>query len=267
VADLVAGAVAGGARRPDALDLLDRLHRAGAVVDAAAEAAREDRRAAGAVLVHGDGPLAVGLAVGLARAGVGAVHVRTGGTVQPADLGTGLVEADLGRRRAEAVTALVGQVQPAVATGPPPARFAADLVVLADALAPDPTLVTRLHGAGSAHLVVRLRDGRGVVGPLVLPGRSACLRCLELHRTARDPTWAGVAVQLVGRAGQADPACTVGAVALGTAQAVAVLDGTEQPPTLQATLELDAAAGVVRHRTWRPHPDCGCGAVDGAAAP
>lgn len=260
VADLVAGAVARGAGRPDALALLDRLHRAGAVVDADAGAAREDRRAAGAVLVHGDGPLTAGVAAGLARAGVGTVHVRTGGTVEPEDLGTGLVEADLGLRRADAVAALVGRVRPGVVTGPVPHRFAADLVVLADALVPEPAVVDRLHGTGTAHLVVRLRDGCGVVGPLVLPGRSACLRCLELHRTARDPTWAGVAVQLVGRSGRADPACAVGTVALATAQAVAVLEGTAHPPVLQATLELDATSGVILPRGWQPHPDCGCGA-------
>jgi hypothetical protein len=99
----------------------------------------------------------------------------------------------------------------------------------------------------------------------VLPGRTACLRCLELHRRARDPAWPAVAAQLVGRPGSADPACAVATAALATAQALVALDGTAgggaAPPTLDATLELDPSAGTLRRRPWPPHPDCGCGAA------
>ena len=70
-----------------------------------------------------------------------------------------------------------------------PARARAGPVVLADAVVPDPTRVAALHRDRVAHLPVRLRDGIGVVGPLVLPGRSACLGCVELHRRGRDPGW------------------------------------------------------------------------------
>ena len=52
----------------------------------------------------------------------------------------------------------------------PPRHLVPDLVVLADASAPDPAHVAPLMAAGTAHLPVRLRDGTGVVGPLVLPG-------------------------------------------------------------------------------------------------
>ena len=42
----------------------------------------------------------------------------------------------------------------------------------------------------------------GVVGPLVYPGRTACLGCLDLHRAATStPRWPAVAAQLAGRAG------------------------------------------------------------------
>jgi len=50
-----------------------------------------------------------------------------------------------------------------------------DLVVLADFLVADPWVVRELHSCGIAHLPVRLRDGAGLVGPLVVPGVTSCL--------------------------------------------------------------------------------------------
>ncbi|WP_410673204.1 hypothetical protein [Amycolatopsis sp. cmx-4-68] len=32
------------------------------------------------------------------------------------------------------------------------------------------------------------------------------------------------------------------------------------PPPWNATLEIDAFDGRIRHRGWPPHPRCGCGA-------
>ncbi|HZG92252.1 MAG TPA: hypothetical protein VEZ42_18755, partial [Pseudonocardia sp.] len=58
--DLVGRAVDRGADRTAALALLADLHRAGAVVDAATRRLRPRQRADATVLVHGDGPLAVG---------------------------------------------------------------------------------------------------------------------------------------------------------------------------------------------------------------
>ena len=45
-----------------------------------------------------------------------------------------------------------------------------DLAVLTDQLVADPRVVRELHDAGVAHLPVRIRDGVGLVGPMVLPG-------------------------------------------------------------------------------------------------
>jgi hypothetical protein len=71
-----------------------------------------------------------------------------------------------------------------------------DLVVLADTLAADPRLVRDLHVGGVPHLPVRMRDGAGLVGPLVIPGVSSCLCCVDLHRTDRGPAWPALAAQL-----------------------------------------------------------------------
>jgi bacteriocin biosynthesis cyclodehydratase domain-containing protein len=248
----------------EAETLLGELVAAGALVDAAVVQRRERRRAGSTVVVRGSGPLAVGMVLGLATAGVGAVHVVTSGAVLADDMGTGLVDADRGLDRAGATSAALARLLPEATTGPPPQRAVPDLVVLADASAPDPVQVAELHAAGTAHLVVRMRDGVGVVGPLVLPGRTTCLGCLEIERCARDPAWPAAAALLVGTPGRADPACVAATAGLATAQVLVALDGPgseDGPPTLEATLELDTEAGTIVRRTWSPHPDCRCGAT------
>ena len=50
-----------------------------------------------------------------------------------------------------------------------------DLVVLSDYLVADPRMVRDLHSRGVPHLPVRVRDGTGLVGPLVIPGVTSCL--------------------------------------------------------------------------------------------
>jgi hypothetical protein len=52
---------------------------------------------------------------------------------------------------------------------------AVDLVVLTDYLVADPRMVRDLHSHGVPHLPVRVRDGTGLVGPLVIPGVTSCL--------------------------------------------------------------------------------------------
>jgi hypothetical protein len=50
-----------------------------------------------------------------------------------------------------------------------------DLVVLSDYLVADPRMLRDLHSQGVPHLAVRVRDGTGLVGPLVIPGVTSCL--------------------------------------------------------------------------------------------
>lgn len=142
-----------------------------------------------------------------------------------------------------------------------------DLVVFADYLIADPRLVRDLHEARIAHLVVRVRDGSGLVGPLVIPGVTSCLVCADLHRSDRDAAWPALAAQLRDTVGVADHSTVLAtaALALGQVQAVvtAVRGGDERPApaapsTLSATLEFDVAAGSIVARHWPRHPRCAC---------
>ncbi len=139
----------------------------------------------------------------------------------------------------------------------------ADLVVLSDNLVADPRMLRELHSHGVAHLAVRVRDGTGLVGPLVVPGVTSCLDCADLHRRDRDAAWPAVAAQLRDTVGVADRATLLATAALALSQVnrvIGAVRGTdsEPPAALSATLEFDVHAGSIVARQWPKHPLCSC---------
>ncbi len=141
-----------------------------------------------------------------------------------------------------------------------------DLVVLSDYLVVDPRMLRDLRAEGVAHLQVRVRDGTGLVGPLVIPGVTSCLECADLHRKDRDPAWPALAAQLRDTVGTADRATLLATTALALSQvhrvigAVRGADAGEPnaPTALNATLEFDLHAGSIVARQWSKHPLCSC---------
>ncbi|WP_070378060.1 hypothetical protein [Rhodococcus sp. WMMA185] len=140
------------------------------------------------------------------------------------------------------------------------ARWNAGCVVLADDLVAEPRLVADLVRNGIPHLQVRLRDGRGVVGPLVLPGHTSCLRCADLLRAGYDEDWPHLSAQLLGTVGHASPAVIMAttAVALGQLEAVLSAPRSAPPSSLGATLEIDLAAHRLVTRHWPKQNSCSC---------
>ena len=143
-----------------------------------------------------------------------------------------------------------------------------DLVVLSDYLVADPRVIRDLHDAGVPHLPVRVRDGTGLIGPLVIPGMTSCLRCADLHRSDRDAAWPAVAAQLRDAVGSADRATMLATAALALSQVDRVIKAIrdsgdprragEPPPTLDTTLEFDVSTGSTISRRWSRHPRCQC---------
>ena len=109
-----------------------------------------------------------------------------------------------------------------------------------------------------------------MIGPLVVPGRSSCLRCHDLHRCDRDPAWPRLAAQLAtdpsrparGASAPVASACDVTLAAAVAAhavmQALAFLDGQVTPSAVDGTVEVSLPDGGMRRRSWTPHPGCGC---------
>lgn len=142
-----------------------------------------------------------------------------------------------------------------------------DLVVLSDFLVADPRMVRDLHSQGVAHLLVRVRDGIGLVGPLVIPGVTSCLGCADLHRRDRDAAWPAICAQLRETVGVADRATVLATAALALSQVnrvIAAVHGQQAatdagpPQTLNATLEFDLQSGAIVTRPWTKHPLCSC---------
>ncbi|GAU65339.1 hypothetical protein SSP35_01_06790 [Streptomyces sp. NBRC 110611] len=227
--------------------------------------------------VRGAGRVGAAIAALLSASGLGRVEVVDGGTVAPGDVLPGGLDAErIGERRATAAERLVRRCSPWSRRPRPrvPVSESGEpglsLMVLAPrdglaAYAPDPVLSEPLLTAGIPHLYAGVIEGTGVVGPLVLPGGSACARCDELSRTDAEPAWPRLLAQWrSGRAAPPVPACDAAlatAVAgLAAAQALAFLDG-ELPPCTGARMELALPCGSVRTARIEPHPECGCGAA------
>lgn len=134
------------------------------------------------------------------------------------------------------------------------------LVVLTDDVVTDPRLVADLVRAGIPHLAVHVRDGSGVIGPLVLPGHSSCLRCADITRTHHDPDWLHLAAQLLGSAGYADPAMIHATTALALSEIASAMSAKEgmPPASLFSTLEIDLAPYRITTRRWPRQTSCSC---------
>jgi bacteriocin biosynthesis cyclodehydratase domain-containing protein len=215
------------------------------------------------VVVHGSGRIAVSVATLLAASGVGWVHTAAGGVVQPEDTGSGYLDEDIGHARVEAAERAVRRIASTTRTSRPGARRRPDLVLLTDATVADPVVSAGLAVLGVPHLLVHAAEGTGVVGPLVVPGRTSCLRCVDLHNTDVDPCWPALAAQLAAHPQPADLATAQATAAFAAGQALRFLHGSAgghgDLPVWGAAVEIDVFTGRSSRVEWRPHGDCPCG--------
>src|SRR5699024_3729288 len=225
--------------------------------------ARQGRRET-VVAVHGASRAAVATATLLATAGVGHIDSRGRGTVGIGVLGTGYIEADVGRPYAEAMARAIRRANAKTTTTRLIGKARPTLAVLADAAVPDPHIAGELIDEVVPHLPIRVRDGIGIVGPLVIPRKTSCLRCAHLHRTDLDPCWPAVATQLAGRTRPTELSSVHALASLATGQVLRALNPADRAPNAwSATLEVDPFEGEIHRRPWEPHPDCPCGAFHG----
>jgi hypothetical protein len=114
--------------------------------------------------------------------------------------------------------------------------------------------------AGRPHLVVAAVQGRVRIGPFVVPGVTACLRCLDAHLTEADPRRALVVEQQGEGPEPVDPVLATLAVACAVRELITWAEGG-RPSTWSATRLAGAGADeplVGDVERWVPHPHCGC---------
>lgn len=149
-----------------------------------------------------------------------------------------------------------------------PGDRAPDLMVLVGYRQPEQ--VAEIQRKRVPHLAVCVSEAIGVVGPLVQPGRTACLRCLDLARADLDPAWPLILAQLAASRMDMtadDPVLATAVAAQAAAQALAFADHPEATgATANGTLELALPDWQWRRRTWLPHLACTCGSWESAAS-
>ncbi|MGY1497716.1 TOMM precursor leader peptide-binding protein [Streptomyces sp. QTS52] len=230
------------------------------------------------VQVRGAGRVGAVVASLLAGAGVGHVDVRDGGVVEPWDVAPGGLTVDsVGERRDESARRAARRAAP----DRPPRRTAVQspsgehdpglsLVILAprDDLAvhaPDPVAAEPLVTSGTPHLYAGVVEGTGIVGPLVLPGETACAGCLDRWRVDRDPVWPRLVAQWRSARPRQVRACDLAlattVAGLTASHALAFLDG-RTPSTAGARWEVSVPGLDWHARPVWAHPACPCGAEE-----
>ncbi len=128
---------------------------------------------------------------------------------------------------------------------------------------PDRARVDELMRQERPHLLVSFSEGIIVLGPFVVPGVTACLRCVDAHLGEADPRRGLVVEQYTrlhpppdGIPEPLDPAVAQVATAWAARDTISFLDD-ELPTTWSTTIRF--GPGVHQERSlWRRHPGCGC---------
>ncbi|TIC84178.1 hypothetical protein [Nocardioides sp. GY 10127] len=127
------------------------------------------------------------------------------------------------------------------------------LEVLVSQGEPDRDAIDRRVAAGVPHLPVALLAGRVRLGPLTVPGLTACLRCVDAHRTDLDPRHPLLLAQPCP-APAVEPVLLALAAGWAAHEALAHVDG-DHPTTWSTTIEV---ARTAASQEWGRHPQCPC---------
>lgn len=133
-------------------------------------------------------------------------------------------------------------------------------VVLLAAHRVDPRRASTLLREGVVHLPLVLDGSSATIGPVVHPGRTACLSCLDATAQRLDGSWPLLAAQLLARR------CATADVALAAEAGRAarhLLSARPGVPSRSLRLRVDSL-----RRVWedhRPSEDCRCRSLEGNA--
>ena len=245
---------------PDALALSLRHRDPGAA--ARVLALRRDA----VVAVHGTGRVGSQTAMLLAAAGVGTIVCLDDTPLTHADLTPGGLPRIATGSRGQITALRAGRFTASTrASTRRPAAVTLALVTPSSGEAL-PEIVSGVRR--EPHLLACVRETVGLVGPLVLPGHTPCLRCMALGRGERDPHWPLLSAQLIGSPTTEPCDVTLASLVatLAAMQALAYIDD-EEPQTIGGLLEFDPLSASLRRRTVDAHPACGCGASHPAEMP
>lgn len=132
----------------------------------------------------------------------------------------------------------------------------------------DPRLRREWVRRDLTHLLVRVGDRRARVGPVTVPGTTACARCLDLHAGEADRAWPAIAGQLSRQALAAPPSLSVHEVASRAARRLwSRLGGSAGVAADDEVESIAIEDGLVTRSRARPHPECGCAVLPRSDSP
>lgn len=122
---------------------------------------------------------------------------------------------------------------------------------------PDRATTDALCRADIPHLVTSFVGSRLTVGPFVVPGQTACLRCTDLSIASQEPLWPQRLAQRSRTPADLSPTA-ISWVSSTVAYAVRGWLAFRESDSLGLSLEMDINDGLLRTRRSVLHPDCGC---------
>ena len=114
------------------------------------------------------------------------------------------------------------------------------------------------------HLATGLYGNTGIVGPLVVPGATGCLRCCHLHAGDADPHWPAVSLQIASAIKRlpVQPRDRLLTRLVATSAALLIRQWADDPTAVDRwanlAIEIRLPAGEQRRVPRPPHPLCGC---------
>ena len=114
--------------------------------------------------------------------------------------------------------------------------------------------VRELMSQDVAHLPIAFSSGTAQVGPLVVPGSTACLCCVYATRADADPDWPRYAVSTIGR----DPIDLDETLATSASVVAAQLIDAAARAPLNVSVTVEASSWQRSEQVHRPHAACGC---------
>lgn len=140
-----------------------------------------------------------------------------------------------------------------------------DLAILVGHFVIPPSVHSHWLRRDIPHLPVVISDSAAEVGPVVTPGITGCLLCIDMHRRDADPSWPAIATQLMGRTSLAETPTLVAEAAAETSRMAlhrlgrigyTVFDQT--PADATSSVRIDHATGRRDESLRFRHADCGC---------
>ena len=220
--------------------------------------------------IHIEDMSRTGLAIaqGLAAAGVGHIISHDEQQVQRADLGPTAYPSQLvGRPRIDALRAMLAASpnKAVVSTGKKLLEKQLqkiDCSVLIVQQVIEPRRYSHWVNRDVPHIAVSFDSEFASISPMIIPGQTACLFCLENMRTDQDDNWPVLASQLIGSQKKFDDVASqlfaAGVVIQKILARIDKIAGFELSEENLSGYRLNLKTGEITEFVWPKHKACSC---------